>query len=156
MTLPVVPAEPGLFAANASGKGEGAILNQDGITINSASNPAAAGSTIQLFGTGGGVTVPPSIDGALNPMSSTGALALVTTATVGGQPATVLYAGPAPNLVSGIIQINVTLPSGTPSGNVPVIVTIGCPSAPLLVPAACAGFPGYTASSQTTITVAVQ
>jgi uncharacterized protein (TIGR03437 family) len=49
----------------------------------------------------------------------------------------VLYAGPAPGLVSGIIQINVTLPSGTPSGNVPVVVQVG------------------TASSQT-VTVAVQ
>ena len=37
MTLPVVPSEPGLFTASATGKGEGAILNQDGITINSAS-----------------------------------------------------------------------------------------------------------------------
>jgi uncharacterized protein (TIGR03437 family) len=136
MTLPVVPAEPGLFTANATGKGEGAILNQDG-SVNSATNPAAAGSTIQIFGTGGGVTVPPSTDGALNPLTSTGALALATTATVGGQKATVTYAGPAPNLVSGIIQVNVTLPSGTPSGNVPVVVQVG------------------TVSSQT-VTVAVQ
>ena len=156
MTLPVVPSEPGLFTASATGKGEGAILNQDG-SINSASNPAAAGSTIQLFGTGGGVTIPPSTEGALNPLTSTGALALGTTATVGGQTAFVYYAGPAPNLVSGIIQINVTLPSGTPSGSVPVVVTVGCPTAPLAVPAACAGYPsGYTASSQTTVTVAVQ
>jgi len=154
-TLAVEPAEPGLFTANASGKGQGAILNQDG-TVNSASNPAAAGSTIQLFGTGGGVTIPPSTDGALNPLTSTGALALGTTATVGGLPATVYYSGPAPNLVSGIFQIDVTLPSGTPSGNVPVVVTVVCPAAPLPVPAACAGFPsGYGASSQT-ITVAVQ
>jgi uncharacterized protein (TIGR03437 family) len=109
-----------------------------------------------LFGTGGGVTIPPSTDGALNPLTSTGALALGTTATVGGLPATVYYSGPAPNLVSGIFQIDVTLPSGTPSGNVPVVVTVVCPAAPLPVPAACAGFPsGYGASSQT-ITVAVQ
>jgi uncharacterized protein (TIGR03437 family) len=153
MTLPVVPSLPGLFTANASGKGEGAILNQDS-SINSASNPAAAGSTIQLFGTGGGVTIPPSIDGALNPLTITGALALETTATVGGQPAFIYYSGPAPNLVSGIIQVDVTLPEGTPSGNVPVVVTIACPSAPLL---ACGSFPdGYTASSQTMVTVAVQ
>jgi uncharacterized protein (TIGR03437 family) len=155
MTLPVVPAEPGLFTANATGKGQGAILNQDG-SINSASNPAAAGSTIQVFGTGGGVTIPASTDGALNPLTSTGALALTTTATVGGQTAAVYYAGPAPDLVSGILQINVTLPSGTPSGNVPVTVTIACPAAPLTVPAACASYPsGYTSTSQS-VTVAVQ
>jgi uncharacterized protein (TIGR03437 family) len=136
MTLPVVPAEPGLFTANGTGKGQGSILNQDS-SINSASNPAAAGSAIVLFGTGGGLTNPPSTDGALNPISSTGALTLTVTATVGGQPANVFYAGPAPGLVSGIIQINVTLPSGTPSGNVPVVVQVG------------------TASGQT-VTVAVQ
>ena len=155
MTLPVVPALPGLFTANATGKGEGAILNQDG-SINSASNPAAAGSTIQLFGTGGGVTIPPSVDGALNPLTITGALALETTATVGGQPAVVYYSGPAPNLVSGIIQIDVTLPEGTPSGNVPVVVTIACPAAGLPVPSSCGSFDGYTASSQTAVTVVVQ
>ena len=124
MTLPVIPAEPGIFTDDLSGKGQGAILNQDG-SINSASNPAAPGSTIQIFGTGGGVTIPPSIDGALNPLSSTGTLALATTATVNNESAFVYYYGPAPNLVSGIIQINVTLPADTPSGNVPLFVTVG-------------------------------
>ena len=65
------------------------------------------------------------MDGALNPISSTGALALNVTATVGGQPANVFYSGPAPTLVSGIFQINLTLPENTPAGNIPVIVTVG-------------------------------
>jgi uncharacterized protein (TIGR03437 family) len=125
LTIPVVAAQPGLFTADASGKGEGAILNQD-FSINSSTNPAPQGSTIQLFGTGGGVTNPASVDGALNPISSTGALVTTpVTATVGGQPATVYYSGPAPNLVSGIMQIDVTLPAGTASGNVSIVVTIG-------------------------------
>jgi uncharacterized protein (TIGR03437 family) len=124
MTLPVMAAEPGIFTDDLSGKGQGAILNQDG-SINSASNPAAPGSTIQIFGTGGGVTIPPSVDGALNPLSSTGTLALATTATVNNESAFVYYYGPAPNLISGIIQINVTLPADTPSGNVPLFVTVG-------------------------------
>jgi uncharacterized protein (TIGR03437 family) len=124
VALPVVPAEPGLFSVDATGKGQGDILNQDS-TLNSASNPAAAGSAIVLFGTGGGLTLPPSTDGALNPISNTGALVLATTATVGGQPANVFYAGPAPGLVSGVFQINLTLPANTPSGNIPVIVKVG-------------------------------
>jgi uncharacterized protein (TIGR03437 family) len=124
MSLPVVAAEPGMFTEDGTGKGQGSILNQDG-TVNSASIPAAAGSVIQLFGTGGGVTNPASIDGALNPISSTGKLTETVSATVGGQPATVSYSGPAPGLVSGIIQINLTIPAGTPSGNAPVVVTVG-------------------------------
>jgi uncharacterized protein (TIGR03437 family) len=137
LTLPVVASEPGLFTADASGKGEGAILNQD-FSINSATNPAAPGTAIMLFGTGGGLTNPPSVDGVLNPMTSTGVLVLATTATIGGQPATVLYAGPAPALVAGIFQVNLTIPTGTPSGNAAVVVTVGA------------------ASSQAAVTVAVQ
>ncbi len=42
---------PGLFAADGSGKGPGAILNQDG-SPNSASLPALKGSVVSLYGTG--------------------------------------------------------------------------------------------------------
>ena len=138
MTLPVVAAEPGLFTADATGKGQGAIDNQD-FSPNSAGKPAAAGSAIMLYGTGGGVTDPVSIDGGFNPISSTGSLTTTPiTATIGGQPAEVIYSGPAPGLVTGIFQINVMLPNGLPSGDEPVVVTIG------------------NASSQVGVTVAVQ
>jgi uncharacterized protein (TIGR03437 family) len=123
-TLTVLPAEPGLFAANGAGTGQGALLNQDS-SVNSSTKPAAAGTVIQLFGTGGGVTIPPSVDGTLNPLVSTGALAASTTATVGGQTATVQYSGPAPGLVAGVIQVNVVIPSGTASGNIPVTIQVG-------------------------------
>jgi uncharacterized protein (TIGR03437 family) len=125
MTLPVVAAEPGIFTLDGTGKGQGSILNQD-YSINSSAIPAAAGSAIMIFGTGGGVTTPASIDGALSPLPPPfGALVLPTTATVNGQPATVLYSGPAPNLISGVFQINVTIPSGTPSGDIPLVVSVG-------------------------------
>jgi len=129
MTLPVVAAVPGLFTVDGSGKGQGAILNSDS-TVNSKDNPAAAGLPIVLFGTGGGLTDPPSIDGALNPISSTGKLVLPVTVTIGGQPAEVQYYGPAPDLISGVIQINAVIPAGTPSGPAPVIVTVGTATSP--------------------------
>ena len=137
VTLPVAAALPGLFTANGSGKGEGAILNQDS-SVNSASNPAAQGSVIVLYGTGGGQTSPASIDGGFNPLNAEGTLLLPVTVTIGGQTATVNYAGPAPGLVDGVMQINAVLPSGIASGAVPVVVQVG------------------TASSQTAVTVAVQ
>jgi len=123
-TLPVVATLPGLFAANGAGTGEGAILNQDS-SVNSTSNPAAAGTVIQLFGTGGGSTIPDSIDGALNPLTSTGQLVADVKVTIGGQDAHVSYSGPAPGLVAGVLQINATIPDGTPSGPAAVVVTIG-------------------------------
>jgi len=46
--------------------------------------------------------------------------------TVGGIPAQVLYAGPAPSLIAGLTQIDILIPSGVPTGSaVPVVVTIG-------------------------------
>ena len=43
---------------------------------------------------------------------------------VNGVDATVLYSGSAPGLVAGVMQINVEIPPGTPSGNVPVTVLV--------------------------------
>ena len=47
----VVAAVPGLFTADASGHGQGAIVNQDG-SINSSTHPAAAGSVFRYFAAG--------------------------------------------------------------------------------------------------------
>ena len=46
--------------------------------------------------------------------------------TIGGQAATVQYAGQAPNTVAGVMQINAQIPNGTQAGNgVPVVVQVG-------------------------------
>jgi uncharacterized protein (TIGR03437 family) len=46
--------------------------------------------------------------------------------TVAGAPANYQFAGEAPGLVSGVLQLNVQIPSTlTTTGNVPLIVTIG-------------------------------
>ncbi|MFN7995264.1 MAG: BACON domain-containing carbohydrate-binding protein [Bryobacteraceae bacterium] len=129
VTLQVAPAIPGLFALDGSGKGQGAILNSDS-SVNGADNPAAQGSIIVLFGTGGGLTNPASVDGSLNPLNADGKLVLPVTATVGGQAAKVVYSGPAPGLVAGVIQVNVQLPSGIASGNVPVSIQVGAATSP--------------------------
>jgi len=135
-TVPVVTSAPGLFSADSTGKGNGAILNQDG-SVNSPSNPAATGSIIVLFGTGEGRTTPAGADGRI----STSVIPkpnLPVSVTIGGQTASVAYAGEAPSLVSGVFQINATIPTGVGSGAVPVIVKVG------------------NASSQSGLTVSVQ
>jgi len=53
VSVPVDAALFGILTADSSGKGQGAIVNQDG-TINSASNPAPAGSVMLVFAKGGG------------------------------------------------------------------------------------------------------
>ena len=62
LTLQVAGSAPGLYSADGSGSGPGAILNQD-LSLNSASNPAAQGAIVILFGTGEGQTTPSGVDG---------------------------------------------------------------------------------------------
>ena len=115
---------PGLFTANASGTGQGSILNQDN-SVNSATNPAAAGSVVILWATGEGVTDPPGVDGrpALDVLPKPVAPVSVT---IGGLPATVQYAGAAPGYMPGILQINAQMSGDVQPGNsVPVRITIG-------------------------------
>jgi uncharacterized protein (TIGR03437 family) len=100
--------------------------------VNSAVLPAAHGDILMLFGTGGGITSPPSSDGQF----STGTpanLAAPVTVTMGGASGTVWYAGAAPGMVAGVFQINVQVPDGAPSGSVPIVVKSGGASSPATV-----------------------
>ncbi len=128
LTVPVTDAVPALFTASSSGTGAAAILNSDS-SANSALNPAAQGSIVVLFGTGAGQTVPGGLDGVratdVYPLP-----VLPVTVSIGGQNATVLYAGAAPGQVAGLIQMNVVIPAGTPSGAVPVTFTMGTRTSP--------------------------
>jgi uncharacterized protein (TIGR03437 family) len=125
MEIAVVPAAPGLFTVDSSGAGPGSILNQDGVTINSAAAPASPGSVIILYGTGEGLTNPPGVDGrpALGVLPKP--LAKVSV-DVGGLPASVEYAGAAPGNMPGLFQINARISANAPTGNqIPVHVTVG-------------------------------
>ena len=44
---------------------------------------------------------------------------------IGTQPAEVLYAGSAPTLVNGALQVNVRIPAGLQSGNQPIKLIVG-------------------------------
>jgi uncharacterized protein (TIGR03437 family) len=129
VTVPVVPASPSLFTANASGAGQAAALNQDG-TPNSPAHPANPGDVIVLFGTGEGLESPTPVDGIIS-QSPLPAPKLPVTVVIGGAPATVLYAGPAPGLVAGVIQINAIIPAGIDyTHHVPVTWSAGNYSSP--------------------------
>lgn len=122
-SVPVTAASPGVFSANSSGTGPGAVLNQDN-SFNSAQNPAAKGSVIVLFLTGEGQTDPSGTDGQV---ASTvfPKPALPVRVDFGGFQAEVLYAGAAPGQVAGLMQINAKIPENSNSGPVPVQVTVG-------------------------------
>jgi uncharacterized protein (TIGR03437 family) len=127
VTLPLAAISPALFTSAASGTGQGAILNLTGSPVNSAANPAARSDWVAIFGTGMGVTAPASTDGMVStaPLGQLPAGVNVTV-TMGGIPCQTNYAGAAPGLVAGVMQINAQVPAGvTPGPSVPVVVTIG-------------------------------
>ncbi len=117
---------PGLFALDATGQGPGAILNQD-YSVNRPPNPAPKGSVVMLYGTGVGQLMPPVLDGSVTPTTlPLPAPLLPVTVQIGGRPAQVLYAGPAPGFVAGVLQVNVRIAEDFPSGAaVPVVITVG-------------------------------
>ena len=124
LTVPVVAAMPGLFSTNYSGSGPAVAFNQDG-SLNSATNPAAKGSAVVLFGTGEGQTTPPGADGLIAVPGALTKPNLSCTATVGGTGAGVLYCGSVPFVVEGELQLNLQLSPSTPSGSQPIVLSIG-------------------------------
>lgn len=133
LNLQVAAAAPGLFTATQTGQGQGAILNQDG-TVNGTANPAAKGSTIVLFASGGGQTTPAGVTGNLTPADGTGLKDVEgVSATIGGLPGVVIYAGSAPGFIEGALQINVQMADDVPSGAQPVVVSVAGANSPSVV-----------------------
>ncbi|HCC58742.1 MAG TPA: hypothetical protein DEQ47_16085, partial [Solibacterales bacterium] len=127
-------AVPGIFTIGGT---QAAVLNADA-SVNAPDNPSARGSEVAIYATGAGQTTPPMTDGQVPTAASTSNIAGLTV-TVGGQPATVVYAGAAPGLIAGVVQINVTIPPGTPAGSaIPITFAVGADA------------------SQTTATIAVK
>jgi len=127
----VQSASPGAFTLNSAGTGAVVAANQDG-TINGPNNPAAKGSYVTIYFTGGGQTNPAGVTGSV-----TGSvlkwLTQPITVTVGNQPATVGFDGSAPTFVDGVDQLNIQLSPNTPSGAQPIIINVGGFSSPSTV-----------------------
>jgi uncharacterized protein (TIGR03437 family) len=145
-SVPLQDTTPAIFSISHQGSGPGAIFNATNNLVNSANNPAPKGSIIQIYAEGGGVWNQPGTskvklqDGQIDNLGSPYPSPVEPVSlTIGGQPAQILYAGQAPDLVAGALQINAVVPANIGSGPQPVVLTIG----------------SYSNSSQP-ITVAVQ
>jgi uncharacterized protein (TIGR03437 family) len=124
----VVDTNPGVFSMDASGAGQGAILNYNATTtdytVNSSANAALKGSIVVIYATGFGQTNPVGVETQL----ITGVVVPVAavTVTIGGQAATVLAAQAPLGSVPGVLQINATVPTTLTAGAaLPVLVTMG-------------------------------
>lgn len=127
--LAVAAAMPAIFTLDSSGVGLGAILNQD-LTINSPSNPADRGTIVVLYATGAGTMNPLPQDGQV-----TGSIlaqpTLPVSVQIGGAEAEILYAGAAPGLVAGVVQVNCMVPEDVVPGDaVAVELIVGSTSSP--------------------------
>jgi uncharacterized protein (TIGR03437 family) len=128
VTVAVVISAPAIFSSDGSGRGEGAILNQDQ-SHNSAGSPAARGSVVSFYCTGAGLMNPAQLDGQIAGPTLVSPV-LPVELTIGGLRADVIYAGSAPGLVSGVIQVNAQIPSDAPSGLQSAQVLIGDKASP--------------------------
>jgi uncharacterized protein (TIGR03437 family) len=111
VTVPVAVTAPGVFTADQSGSGIGAMRHTDAAaTIIDAGHPAAPGEIIQIYLTGMGAVNPTVADGTAGTITTLYNAVSDVTVLVGGQPATVLFKGLAPGF-PGLYQFNVTLPT---------------------------------------------
>jgi len=129
-TVPVANYAPAFFVSC------GAACAQDtNYSLITTSNPAKRGNVIILYANGLGPVTNPQGDGVPAGNSITAPLSLTTTTpivTIGGAQAQVQFSGLAPTF-QALYQINVVVPQGSATGNVPISVQIGGVTSPATV-----------------------
>ncbi len=123
---------PAIFTTNGGGTGQGAVVIASSGVLAApvgafpGSQPVARGDYLAIYCTGLGAVNNTPGDGQPAPSSPPLATTLATpTVTIGGVPAVVSYTGLAPGLV-GLYQVNVQVPSNTPTGGaVNLAISVG-------------------------------
>ena len=110
---------PGIFRLQPGVSSQAAAINQDG-TLNGPSNPAPLGSVVSVWGTGFGPLDPACATGSLNapgPVNLAAGFSVrlfddqaPPSTDVLGQANPALYAGGAPTLLCGVVQVNMHVP----------------------------------------------
>jgi uncharacterized protein (TIGR03437 family) len=119
----IADAQPGAFLSGGSAIAVDSRGTAPAFLV-TPSAPAQAGDVLVFYCAGLGITNPPVGDGVASPASPTAQTQAPVTMTIGGQNATVLYAGLVAGLV-GLYQVNVAMPAGVTPGNaVPVLLTV--------------------------------
>jgi len=110
--------QPGVAAFS-----DGTVIAQDvNFHLINAQNPAHPGNIITLYLTGMGATNPPVPTGMLAPSSPPAVTVIQPQVTIDGVAANISFSGLTPGGV-GLYQINVQIPSGARSGNLPIVVS---------------------------------
>jgi len=127
VTVYLTDALPGVFTQNQSGIGLAAVLHNSTSALVTESNPAQTGEYLQVYLTGLGTVTPTVADGGLGPLNPLSYADVFNANNLvfnfydpnsgAFQPATVTFAGLAPNY-AGLYQINVQVPTGVGPGDV--------------------------------------
>lgn len=118
-TIVVLDAQPGVFTADQSGKGQGSIYkipSGGGQILAAPGAPVTAGDVLTVYCAGLGEVNPPLEAGTPAPMNQLEHTANPVAATIGGVDATVLFAGLTPGF-AGLYQINLVVPPGVSTGD---------------------------------------
>jgi uncharacterized protein (TIGR03437 family) len=118
--VPVAAVQPAIFLYSGGPTGQGIIVNADTNAVATPSNPASPGKYVIIYCTGLGPTDPQPDTGS----AATGPAYIKSdiSATIGGQPATLVYAGLTPGF-PGLYQINALVPAVSGDA-LPVVVTV--------------------------------
>ena len=115
----VVAAAPGIFQYGE----KRAVVQNDDYSLNGATSPAKAGSYVVVYMTGSGRLDNPVETGGpagSEPLSRPRGM---VTATIGNQPAEIVFAGMTPGFV-GLAQVNLKIPS-LPAGDHSLVISVG-------------------------------
>ncbi len=129
----VLPAQPAVFTTDLSGKGQGHIYVATAAgaqILADAASPAGAGDVLVIYCAGLGPVDPPVPAGTAVPFDTLRRTVNRVTASIGGRPAEIAFAGVTPGF-AGLYQVNLTVPPGVAAGDsVEVVLTVADVSSP--------------------------
>lgn len=130
----IAPASPAVFTQDGSATGaaivQGFQPNGTALPLNS---PVSGGDVIVLYCSGLGAVNPAVAAGTQTPASPLSSTVNPVTVTIGGIQQQAQFAGLTPGFAQ-LYQVNVAVPSGLPSGNATVVVSVaGQQSAPVTI-----------------------
>jgi uncharacterized protein (TIGR03437 family) len=132
----VQPAAPAIFLTGTAGPETGlaTVYRAANGQIVTPTNPVQANDTLVIYLTGMGPTSPGVAAGTMTPTSLLTSVTQAPLLTVGGASLNVLYAGLVPGYVSGLYQINATVPPSVTEGlSEPLVISQGGSSTTLNV-----------------------
>jgi len=119
--VPVFEKQPGVFTSNGV---DAIVVHVVNPALVSAERPLVAGQAAYFYMTGLGSVSNRPRTGAASPGNPAAETRESVSATIGGIPTPVTFAGLAPAL-AGVYQVGITVPPGTGSGRQDLIVTVG-------------------------------